>query len=316
MTLTRHSPGLANMNGFNLLGHIGNTPLVRLNHLCATSSAEVYVKLEKFNPGGSIKSRVALKMVAEAEALGILQPHSGQTLIEPTGGNTGLGLAVIGAIKGYKVILVIPDNYSKEKINLLEAHGAQIFLADSKSGNDCHVRKTEEILKDHSEYIWLNQLTNPANPRAHYEGTGEEIISELENIDCFVAGAGSGGTITGVSKRLREKCPKMKVVAVQPQGCNILEGTAILHSIQGFAIGMRPSIFDISVVDDVINVEYEQVRKLGLTIPGCEGLFVGISSCANIFAALQVARSMGKGKRIVTIAPDGGESYRKFYGLE
>ena len=176
-----------------ILDFMGHTPIIKLQNIVPKGFANVYVKLEEFNPGGSVKSRIALQMVLDAENKGILKPHSGQVLIEPTGGNTGIGLAIVGAVRGYRVILVVPNNYSKEKINILKAYGAEVLLSDSTKGNDSHVQRVREIVNKCPKYIWLDQLSNQSNPMAHYENTGKEILIALNRIDCFVAGMGSGG---------------------------------------------------------------------------------------------------------------------------
>lgn len=308
--------GQALRNTFSLLDWMRATPLVKLRHISPPGSADVFVKLEEYNPGGSIKSRVALRMVAEAEEKGLLCPHTGQTLIEPTGGNTGVGLSIVGAVHGYNVVLTIPDNYirdGRKKIELLQTLGANIILADSSLGNDCHVQKAMELMAADKTLVWLNQLVNPANPRAHYYGTGKEIAEALDSVDCFVAGVGSGGTLTGVSRRLREKFHSLRVIAVQPEGCDVIRGTAVTHGLLGFAIGMLPPIFDVSVVDDTLTVSLESVRAIAPLLARREGLFLGISSCANIVAAIETAKKLGKGKTVVTVAPDGGSSYEHFY---
>ena len=205
----------------SILKDMGNTPLVKLKNPFGDNFAQVYLKMEEFNPGGSIKSRVALQMIEDAEIAGILNP--GTTLIEPTGGNTGIGLTVACSLKGYQLVLTIPDNFSAEKIEVLKKYGAKVTLADHRIGNDCHIKKARELLKDNPDWICLNQFENPSNPKAHYLYTANEIIEQLNTpIDCFVSVIGSGGTITGISKRLKEYNLEIKIIGVEPKGCNIL----------------------------------------------------------------------------------------------
>jgi cysteine synthase len=303
------------MEASTLLDYVGNTPIVKLQKMVPENCSDIYVKLEEFNPGGSIKSRVAFRMVHEAEKTGLLKPNSGQTIIEPTGGNTGIGLAIASAIRGYRLLLVIPDNYSKDKIKVLQAYGAEVLLSDSKSGNNSHIEKVKEILRKKPEYIWLDQLSNKNNPLAHYETTASEILDYLPTIDCFIAGVGSGGTITGIGKRVKEKFPDSLVIGVQPNGCNILEGKAVFHKIQGMAIGFVAPIFDRSIVDDVLSVEYEDAVECMKILAAKEGLFVGISSGANVYSAIKIAKKLGRGKTVVTVAPDSGRSYLDVFEL-
>jgi len=291
---------------------IGHTPIVYLKKK-DSSCANVYLKLEEFNPGGSIKSRVAYNMIIEAEKKEILVPGTDQTIIEPTGGNTGLGLSMVGAVRGYTVILVIPDNYSMEKIKILEAYGAKVILSDHTTGNDSHVRQTENIIKEHPEYIWLDQLKNQANPNAHYHGTGDEIVKDfIQNemeIHAFVAGMGSGGSITGIGSKIRNVFKNSSNYLVQPKGYDLFSEKFIHHDIQGWGIGMMPPVFKEEVVNHVIEVSYEEAISKQKKIAKEEGLLIGISSGANIVAAQKVAAELGKGKNVVTIAPDSGISY-------
>jgi len=293
----------------DILEFMGRTPSVVLKRIVPTSAARVYVKLEKYNPGGSLKARVALQMVLEAEKKGILRPDSGQTILEPTGGNTGIGLAIVGAIRGYRVILVIPDNYSEEKQKVLRAYGAEVVLSDSTTGNDSHVAKAREILTKNPGFVWLDQLSNTANPMAHYQNTAAEILASISSIDCFVAGIGSGGTITGIGRRIREAFPQARVIAVQPEGCDVLSGRAIQHQIQGFAIGRIPPILDVNIPDSVFSVTFDQARATMIRLAEKEGLLLGISSGANVYAAIAVSQELDPTKTVVTIAPDGGRSY-------
>lgn len=299
--------------GKSIFDYVGNTPIVKLQKVIPEETADLYIKLEEFNPGGSVKARIAFQMIIDAEKNGILKPNSGQTIIEPTGGNTGIGLAMMGAIRGYKVILVIPDNYSREKTKILGAYGAEIMWSNSKKGNDSHIEKVKEIIKEHTEYIWLNQIANMSNPNAHYETTGKEILEVLEKVDCFVAGIGSGGTITGVGKRIKEKFPNALIVGVQPVGCDVLKGEAVSHRIQGLAIGTLPPVLGVNIVDKVLSIEYEEAVEYMKRLASEEGLLVGISSGANVCAAIKTAEELGVGKTVVTIAPDGGKSYLEVF---
>jgi len=296
----------------SIIDLIGNTPIIKLQKIIPPNSGSVYVKLEDFNLGNSIKSRIALQMIIDAEKQGLLKPNSGQTLIEPTGGNTGIGLAILGILRGYNVILVMPDNYSEEKVNILRAYGAKVILSDSKQGNDSHIKKVSELCKEYPEYVWLNQFSNPSNPKAHYLHTGQEIIDQFEQIDCFVAGIGSGGTITGIGKKIKEKFPGVRIVGVQPKGCDVMNGFAIPNKIEGLAVGMVPQVFDRSVITNVIEVTEEQAIECMNKVAKKEGILVGVSSGANIYGAIEIAKQMGPEKTIVTIAPDSGRNYIKY----
>jgi cysteine synthase A len=302
-----------NYIGCNILEFMGGTPIVKLHKSLPSNIGNVYVKLEEFNPGGSIKSRIAYQMVKQAEERGILFPNSGQTIIEPTGGNTGIGLALVGAIRGYKIVLVIPDNFSKEKIKTLKAYGAKVILSDSRGGNNSHIKLVEEIVKSNPDYVYLNQFTNPANPMVHYEKTAIEIIESIEKVDCFVAGIGSGGTITGVGRRIKEHFPKSLIVGVQPKGCDVLKGKAIPHKIIALALGMLPEVLDVNIVDRMISVTYEESKRYMIKLAKNEGLLVGISSGANICGAIEMAKELGEESNIITVAPDSGRSYMEVF---
>lgn len=297
----------------SIIDMIGNTPMIKLQRIVPPNSGNVYVKLEKFNLGSSIKSRVALQMITDAEEQGLLKPNSGQTLIEPTGGNTGVGLAILSIVRGYNVILVIPDNYSKEKANILRSYGAEIILSNSKNGNDSHIRKVIELCREHPEYIWLDQFSNLSNPKAHYLHTGQEIIDTFKSIDYFVAGIGSGGTITGIGKKIKEKFPRARIVGIQPKGCDVLNGFAVTHKIEGLAVGTIPSVLDRSIIADVIDVTEDQAIECMNDMAKQEGLLVGVSSGANIFGAIEIAKQVEPEKTIVTIAPDSGKNYIQYF---
>ncbi|MGC6553009.1 PLP-dependent cysteine synthase family protein [Streptococcus sp. VTCC 12905] len=296
----------------SILNDMGNTPLVKLKNPFGDNYAQVYLKMEEFNPGGSIKSRVALQMIEDAEIAGILNP--GATLIEPTGGNTGIGLAVACSLKGYQLVLTIPDNFSAEKIEVSKKYGAKVTLADHRIGNDCHIKKARELLKDNPDWICLNQFENPSNPKAHYLYTANEIIEQLNTpIDCFVSVIGSGGTITGISKRLKEYNPEIKIIGVEPKGCNILNNIYIPHKIQATAVGKVGNFFDKSMINEMVSVDFEEVQKIRNYLSFNQGIFVGISSGANVLAAFNESKKWDSSKTIVTIAPDSGRSYLELF---
>jgi cysteine synthase len=296
-----------------ILDCIGNTPLVRLPNDFTLTEASVLLKLEEYNLGGSVKSRVGYQMVIDAEQDGRIEINHPKkiTILEATGGNTGIGIAQICAIRGYSCILAVPDNYSKIRVDLLRHMGAQVVLSDHKIGNDSHIRKACEILEENPEFIYLNQFANPSNVKAHYLGTGQEIIVQSDKeINYFVAGIGSGGTISGVGKALKERFPYCKIIGVQPEGCDVLKGLAIPHIIQGIAIGQIPKILDKSLVDEIISVNEKDVVNMKHHISKTLGLYLGVSSIANILGAMSIAKNVGKDKTIVTISPDGGRNYQ------
>ncbi len=295
-----------------LLDCIGQTPLIRLPNSFTHTDTTILVKLEEYNWGGSIKSRVGKQMILDAEAQGqidITKPND-VVILEATGGNTGIGLAQMCAIRGYKCVLVVPDNYSKVRIKLLKDLGAEVILSDSTLGNDSHIMKAKEILSNNPSYIYMDQFKNPSNVKAHYLGTGPEILSQYSgNIDCFVAGIGSGGTITGVGKVIKERFPNCKIIGIQPEGCDILRGKAIRHIIQGIAIGQVPQILDVPLINAMISVSDESVLEVRNALSKKLGLFLGYSSIANIIGAIQIAQTMDKNKVVVTVSPDGGRNY-------
>lgn len=291
----------------SIINYMGNTPMVKLKKQF-DNSAEIYVKMEEFNPGGSIKSRVGMQMIEDAEKQGKIK--KGDTLLEPTGGNTGIGLALSAAIKGYKLILTIPDNFSNEKIKVLKSLGAEVVLADHRLGNDCHIKAAEKLLMDNQDYKCLNQFTNISNPLTHYYSTGKEIINQMQNdVDYFVSSIGSGGTIMGVGKRLKENIPAVKIIGVQPEGCDLKNGVYVPHKIQATAVGRVGSFMNFDLLDGIVNVNFEEVQEQREYLAKSQGLFVGISSGANILAAQKLAKEAGRGSVIVTVAPDSGRSY-------
>jgi len=295
----------------NLLNYIGNTPLIRLNCL-PKNFADIYVKLESFNPGGSIKTRVAARMIEDAEKAARIK--CGDTIIEATGGNTGVGLAIVSNIKGYKLLTVVPDNYSEKRIRILKTYGAEVILSDSTKGNDSHIKLVEELVEKHPEYTWLNQFKNKSSIRAHYYGTGPEIYNTIHP-DAFVACVGSAGTFQGIGSFFKEKSPSILLYAVQPKGCNLKEGTAIKHKIQGVSLGIIPPLLDYSIITDYIDVEFDEIKKLLLYLSKNESLFLGISSGANILGAIKIAKQLGSGKIVCTVAPDNGDNYMEDINL-
>lgn len=292
----------------NILDLIGNTPVVKLSNLVDDNMAEVYVKLEKFNLGGSIKDRAALFMIEEAEKNGVLKNDS--IILEPTSGNTGIALAMIGKLKGYEVHIVMPDSMSKERRDLITSYGAKLILSDGKDGMSGAIKKAYELAQNDKRYFIPQQFENHANTKAHYETTALEIINDFDALDAFIAGVGTGGTISGNAKRLKQKFSDIKIIAVEPQSSAVLSGQkAGAHKIQGIGAGFIPDICDVSLIDKIIQVSNENAFKTCKDLANKEGLFLGISSGANVYAAIHIAQKLGKGKKVLTIAPDGGEKY-------
>lgn len=292
----------------NVIEMIGGTPLFKLNNIVNEDMAEVYVKLEKFNPGGSIKDRAALGMIEKAEKEGTLKP--GDTIVEPTSGNTGIGLAMIGKLKGYKVIIVMPETMSIERRNMMKAYGAELVLTEGVKGMKGAIEKASEIADGKEGYYIPQQFTNEANPLKHYETTADEIIKDLKSIDVFVSSVGTGGTVSGVGQRLKELDKNVKIVAVEPEKSPVISGgQASPHKIQGIGAGFIPDIYKKEFVDEVITVSDEEAFEYARLMGREEGVLVGISSGANIAIAIKIAKKLGKGKKVVTVAPDGGEKY-------
>lgn len=303
----------------NLTELIGNTPMVRLNGLPGEDDATIFAKLESYNPGGSIKDRISYAMVVDAEERGILRP--GDTIVEPTAGNTGIGLSIVGVARGYRVVLTMPENVSSEKYALLSAFGAEIVLTPEHGGMASAIWEAEEIRRRNSRHYMPNQFTNPANPEIHRQTTAVEILESLgDRIDAFVAGVGTGGTLTGVGEVLKERNPSTKIVAVEPLVSSVLSGGKPGPTrIDGLGAGMVPEVLNVDIIDDVIAVSEEIAYQTMKDISRTEGLLVGMSSGANVFAALQIAKELGRGKTIVTILPDTGERYfslSRYFELE
>ncbi|SFB22981.1 MULTISPECIES: cysteine synthase A [unclassified Bacillus (in: firmicutes)] len=287
---------------------IGQTPIVKLNRLVDENSADVYLKLEYMNPGSSVKDRIALAMIEEAEQNGNLKP--GVTIIEPTSGNTGIGLAMVAAAKGYKAILVMPETMSVERRNLLRAYGAELVLTPGPEGMGGAIRKAEELAKENG-YFMPQQFKNEANPEIHRKTTGVEIVEQMgEQLDAFVSGIGTGGTITGAGEVLREKYPNLKVYAVEPTDSPVLSGGKPgPHKIQGIGAGFVPEILNTEIYDEIIQVQNEQAFEYARRAAKEEGILGGISSGAAIYAALEVAKELGKGKKVLAVIPSNGERY-------
>jgi cysteine synthase len=283
--------------------------MVRLNRMSGPNHAEILAKLEFLNPGGSVKDRIALSMIQDAEAKGILKP--GATVIEPTSGNTGIGLAMVCAVKGYRCILTMPETMSLERIFILKSFGAENILTPSIQGISGSIKKAEDLLNKIPNSYMLQQFKNPANPRIHRETTAQEILKQTEGrLDAFIAGVGTGGTITGVGEVLKDYDPKIRIVAVEPSASAVLSGkNPGYHKIQGIGAGFIPQILNREIIDEIITVSDHEAYETAKRISKEEGLFVGISSGAALFASLKVAKRLGKGSRVVTVFPDTGERY-------
>lgn len=293
----------------NILEKIGNTPLVKIGKL-NKGKAEVLAKVEYFNPGGSVKDRVGLAMIEDAEKRGVLKP--GALIVEPTSGNTGIGLALAAAVKGYKLILTMPDTMSIERRKLLAAYGAQLVLTDGSLGMKGAIAKAEELLKENPGSFMPQQFENPSNPACHRASTAEEIWRDTDGqVDVFVAGVGTGGTITGVGDVLKKRNPGVEIVAVEPSDSAVLSGDAPgPHKLQGIGAGFIPKIMNMALLDRIVKVKAEDAGETARQAARQEGLLIGISSGAALFAALQLSRQPAyKGKRIVVLLPDSGERY-------
>lgn len=293
----------------NVMELIGETPLVRLNRLPDPAGAQVWVKLESFNPGGSIKDRIALSMIDAAERAGVLKP--GGTIVEPTSGNTGVGLAMIAAARGYRLILVMPETMSVERRSLLSAYGAEFILTPGAEGMKGAVERAAALVEENPEYFMPQQFNNPANPEAHRQTTAREILAQTEGrLDAVVAGVGTGGTLTGIGEVLKKQLPQLKVIAVEPLSSPVLSGgLPAPHKIQGIGAGFVPAVLNREIIDEYVTVANEEAMETARRLAREEGLLVGISSGAAVFAALKEARRRLPEQVVVTIAPDTGERY-------
>lgn len=293
----------------NVTEIIGNTPLVKINRLLEEGSAEVVVKLEELNPGNSVKTRIALNMIQAAEREGKLKP--GGTIVEPTSGNTGIGLALVGAALGYKVVLTMPDTMSIERRKLLVAYGAELVLTPGEKGMPGAIQKAFELVRSMDNVFIPQQFENPYNPDIHRQTTAQEILRDTDDqVDAFVAGVGTGGTITGVGEILKSEIKEVKVVAVEPENSPVLAGGKPgPHKIQGIGAGFIPKNLNTGVIDQVIAVSNDHAMEMARRLAKEEGILAGISSGAAVYAALQVAKELGEGKRVVVLLPDTGERY-------
>ena len=293
----------------SILDLIGNTPMVKLHKVVDKGFADVYAKLEMFNPGGSVKDRIALNMVEQAEKKGLLKP--GSVIVEPTSGNTGIGLAIVGRVKGYHVILAMPEGTSQERIQILQSFGAEVVLTPAKDGMVGAVEKAREIIAVQKDAYMPQQFTNPDNPAMHRKTTAKEILKDTDgNLDAFVAGVGTGGTITGVGEVLKKHNPKIRIVAVEPKASAVLSGGRPgPHMIQGIGAGFVPEVLDRKLIDEIITVEDQESYQMAKRLSKEEGIFSGLSCGAACLGALKVAKQLGAGKKVVVVFPDSGERY-------
>lgn len=300
---------MVSLNGArSVLELIGSTPVVKLRTLPDKNDAEVWAKLESFNPGGSVKDRICLNMVETAERQGKLK--TGATIIEPTSGNTGIGLALIAAVKGYRLILTMPDTMSEERRSLLSAYGAHLVLTPDTKGMGGAIHKAEELQQEHSDYFMPQQFNNPANPEIHRKTTAQELLKQFKRIDAFVAGVGTGGTITGVGEVLKDKMKGVRICAVEPAASPVISGGEPgYHKIQGIGAGFIPAVLNRDILDEIMTVSDAEATHCARRLAAEEGLLVGISSGAACCAALKVAKALGKGHVVVTIFADKGEHY-------
>lgn len=292
----------------SILELIGHTPVVKLQRLVKPGMADVFVKLESFNPGGSVKDRIAYSMILDAETRGLLKP--GGVIVEPTSGNTGIGLAMVAAARGYRLIVVMPETMSIERRLLMAAFGAEFVLTPGPRGMSGAIAEAQRLVDENEGYYMPQQFENPANPEAHRKTTALELLSQMEALDAFVAGVGTGGTITGVGEILKSHFPEIKIVGVEPAASPVLSGgKAGPHKIQGIGAGFVPKALKREVLDEIILVGNEEALETGRRLAREEGILCGISSGASVFAALQLAHRLGEGRRIAVIAPDTGERY-------
>lgn len=295
----------------SILDAVGRTPVIELGRVSADTHVSIYTKLELLNPGGSHKVRIALSMILAAEEEGLLTRGSGQTIIESTGGNTGTGLAIAAAVLGYRLVLVIPDNYSPAKQRLLRAYGAEVILSDHRLGSNSHAEKTIELVFENPSWTMLNQQANPANPAVHDRTTALEILDDFggEVPDVLIAGVGTGGHLTGIGRTLRRYRPDLRIVAVVPRGCSMQENRFVPHDLQGLAVGLVPAVLDVALIDDEVEVDYDDAVQMMHTLMRYEGVAGGISSAANVVAARSYARRMPPGSRLLTFIYDSANDY-------
>lgn len=300
---------MATLNGAgSILDLIGSTPVLKLKTLPGKDDAEVWAKLEAFNPGGSVKDRICSNMIETAEREGKLKP--GSTIVEPTSGNTGIGLALVAAVKGYRLVLTMPDTMSEERRSLLAAYGAHLILTPDTKGMGGAIHKAEELVQENSDYFMPQQFNNPANPESHRRTTAMELLKQFKRIDAFVAGVGTGGTITGVGEVLKDRFKGVKVCAVEPASSPVISGGEPgYHRIQGIGAGFIPAVLNRQVIDEIIPVSDTDAINFTRRLASEEGLLVGISSGAACCAALRVAKTLGKGQIVVTVFADKGEHY-------
>ena len=292
----------------NVIELIGNTPIIKLNLQGENDIADIYVKLEKYNIGGSVKDRAALGMIEAAEKEGLLK--KGGTIVEPTSGNTGISLALIGRTKGYNVIITMPESVSVERRAILKALGAELILIEAAKGMKGAIAEAERIVAENPGYFLPQQFKNKANPQKHYETTGEEIIKDFDSLDAFVSGVGTAGTLSGAGKKLKEAFPNIKLIAVEPSNSPVLSGGEPGKRIlQGLGAGFVPENYNSEIVDEIIQISDDKAVEFGKRAAKEAGLFLGISSGAAIAAAYEVAKKLGKGKKVLAISPDGGEKY-------
>lgn len=292
----------------NVIELIGNTPIIKLNLQGENDIADIYVKLEKYNIGGSVKDRAALGMIEAAEKEGLLK--KGGTIVEPTSGNTGISLALIGRTKGYNVIITMPESVSVERRAILKALGAELILIEAAKGMKGAIAEAERIVAENPGYFLPQQFKNKANPQKHYETTGEEIIKDFDSLDAFVSGVGTAGTLSGAGKKLKEAFPNIKLIAVEPLNSPVLSGGEPgKHILQGLGAGFVPENYNSEIVDEIIQISDDKAVEFGKRAAKEAGLFLGISSGAAIAAAYEVAKKLGKGKKVLAISPDGGEKY-------
>lgn len=290
------------MSNFTTLKLIGNTPMVQL------PGENIFIKMEKFNPGGSVKDRIALGMIEDAERKGLLKKNS--VIVEPTSGNTGIGLALVGRVKGYKVIITMPESMSQERRTMISSYGATLVLTEASKGMAGAIERANEILKEDKNNFMPDQFNNPANPLTHYETTSLEIINQINDLDIFTAAVGSGGTLSGVSRRLKEYNKNVRVVGIEPAKSPVISGgKPSPHKIQGIGAGFIPATYSGENVDDIMTVTDEEAFDTAVEVSAKTGILVGISTGANVAVARKLAEKYGNNKKIVTISPDGGEKY-------